>query len=102
MTIKTLTKAEGLITLVLGGLLDGAACPDFQAAVDAALAQEPSAIELDCTALEFVSSKALRILFTLHKTAAAKGTKLKFLHPADNLMEVFGLTGFDKIFAIER
>ncbi len=56
---------------------------------------------IDCTDLNFISSSGLRLLLRLRKATAAKGLSITLLHVDANIMEVLGVTHFDKMFNIK-
>ncbi|MGA0840795.1 MAG: STAS domain-containing protein [Pseudomonadales bacterium] len=85
------------------GRLDFGAAAGFQEDVDRALAgdgSKPSAVIIDCAALEYVSSAGLRVF--LVGARASKSSDIAFL--VCNLMpsvrEVFGVSGFDRIIPV--
>ena len=58
-------------------------------------------IELDLKDLDYISSAGLRTILVIHKQMAAKRGSLVVLHPKDEVMEVFDMTGFSSFLNIE-
>ena len=58
-------------------------------------------IELDLKELDYISSAGLRTILVLHKQMTAKKGSLVVLHPKDEVMEVFDMTGFSSFLNIE-
>ena len=57
-------------------------------------------IVIDCTGLEYIASSGLRILLSILKGAKAADSKVTLSHVNDDILNVFRLTGFDKLFEI--
>lgn len=60
-----------------------------------------TAVTLDFTELEYISSAGLRVLLTGHKKMAGKGGKLLVRGANEEVREVFTITGFDELIALE-
>ena len=95
-TNLTDTKA----TIAVEGKLTVATSPSLEEAVH----QVPESIanfDIDLTELEYISSAGLRVLVSTQKLAGKRGGAMRLLHPTDDVMEVFEMTGFDKILTFE-
>lgn len=57
-------------------------------------------IEMDCSALDYISSSGLRLFFTLHKSVNERNGSLVFTNLQDTVRRVFVMTGFSKIMNI--
>lgn len=97
----TKTIQNGTIVLSPVGCLDTAAAADFDAALEAALAESKS-IRLDFSGLEFISSAALRSIVAARRklTGAGGAITLKSLPPV--VREVFEMTGLLNVFTVEE
>lgn len=84
-------------TLSLGGRLDTLTAPEFEAAVQGI--SDAQSLEIDCAALEYISSAGLRVLLTAHKAFAKKGG-MAVLNVGDTIMDIFEVTGFKDILSI--
>jgi len=98
MTIeKKINGSEAV--LGIAGRLDTTTAPQLEEVI----ANELNGVEalvLDMQALEYVSSAGLRVILKAQKMMAAKGG-MKLVHVNETIMEVFDITGFTDILAIE-
>ena len=98
LSINKNTEGKNL-TLALEGRLDTTTAPELEAVVknDLTDAQE---LVFDFADLEYVSSAGLRVLLLAQKTMKKKGGMV-VRNASKDVMEVFKVTGFAKIFKIE-
>ena len=85
------------VTLKLAGCLDTAATPQFNEAIDAT--DGCSGLVLDLSALEFISSSALRTLVATKKKRGA-AFPIALVGMNEVVREVFDVTGLDEVFEI--
>lgn len=98
MTINK--NVNGTVTMLeIIGRLDTTTAPELEAAVDNCLADAQELV-LDFHGLEYISSAGLRVLLKAQKSMAQKGN-MKILNVNETIMEVFEITGFSDILAIE-
>lgn len=57
-------------------------------------------LRLDMTKLQFISSAGLRIMFKAHQVLG-KDAKIVVVKPSAEVLDVFSITGFDKMLTIE-
>jgi anti-sigma B factor antagonist len=62
--------------------------------------EHPYKVLLNFDKVDYLSSEALRVFLKLHKKIAASGGILKLCHVAPEILEIFKITGLDKLFAI--
>lgn len=93
----TRTETDGAVTLKVVGCLDTAATPQFAAAIDAT--SGCTALALDFSEVDFVSSSALRTLVAMKKTRGA-AFPVALLGLNEVVREVFDVTGLDEVFDI--
>ena len=88
-----ITEKDGQVVLAVEGELDTDTCSQFKEAIMPLIEQAPKALEVDMQALEYISSKALRILISLQQAVVnGKGTfQVTNVQPA--VREVFDMTG---------
>ena len=88
-----ITEKDGQVVLAVEGELDTDTCSQFKEAIMPLIDQAPKALEVDMQALEYISSKALRILISLQQAVVnGKGTfQVTNVQPA--VREVFDMTG---------
>lgn len=85
------------VTLKLAGCLDTAATPQFNEAIEAT--DGCSGLVLDLSALEFISSSALRTLVATKKKRGA-AFPIALVGMNEVVREVFDVTGLDEVFEI--
>ncbi len=86
---------DGII--VISGRLDAAQAPTAQALLD----QVEGTVTLDCRGLEYISSAGLGVLLKTQKRLMAGGGKLRLAGVSRHLQDIFGYSGFDRLFEIE-
>lgn len=96
-----ITESEDKIVVVLEGELDTAHALEVEQAMQPLHEVSGKDIIIECTSLEYIASSGLRILLGLLKSAKAKGNKVVLKNMNDEIKDVFKMTGFIDIFAIE-
>ena len=97
----TITKNQNGtdLALALEGRLDTMTAPELEQELNQSLDGVES-LTLECKKLDYISSAGLRVLFSAHKIMSKRsGLKLKNVN--EIVKEVFDVTGFTEIFAIE-
>lgn len=98
MTInKTLNGTE--LTVALEGRLDTTTAPLLEGELKASM-DGISALVLDFTALEYISSAGLRVLLSAQKVMNKQG-RMVIRGANETILEVFEVTGFSDILTIE-
>ena len=94
-------KEEGSVTTIaLDGRLDTTTSPQLEECVNDLYEKGVKDIVVDMSACDFVSSAGLRVIVAMQKRAAAGGS-LVFKGVVPEVMDVFEMTGFNKILTIE-
>jgi anti-anti-sigma factor len=83
-------------TVLIGGRLDAAKAEQAQAFLD----QVEGQCSLDLANLEYVSSAGLGVLLKTHKRLMGAGNGLKLINVNKHIVDIFGYSGFDKLFEI--
>ncbi len=96
----TITPKENNVLVTLEGRLDTANAVEAEKSLAPLKEMADKEIELDCTALEYISSSGLRLFLGLRKEVDAKGGKLIVKHINESIRNVFTITGFFKLFDI--
>lgn len=94
------TLEGGTLTVRPQGRIDTLTAPDFEAAVRALLPDADSLV-IDLTGVDYVSSAGLRAMLVLHKSAGADKKGMQVTHVSPAVMDVFAMTGFDKVLDIQ-
>ena len=93
------TVEGSTLNISLGGRLDTTTAPQLKAELEQSIdgVQE---MNLDFTALEYLSSAGLRVILSAQKVMNRQG-KMVIRHVNETIMEVFEVTGFVDILTIE-
>ena len=98
MTINK-TQNGNELTIALEGRLDTATAPELEAELNKSL-DGAAALVFDFGKLEYISSAGLRVLLSAQKIMDRRGA-MKLRGVNDTIMEIFEVTGFTDILAIE-
>ncbi|MFC9439661.1 STAS domain-containing protein [Nocardia sp. NPDC057030] len=85
--------------LSLNGEIDMASAPQFQAAVDDALRDQPSTLVIDLSRVEFFGSAGLSVLLVAAETLPAGQVRVVASPPVRRPIEV---TGLDKLLSVHN
>lgn len=93
------TVEGSTLNISLGGRLDTTTAPQLKAELEQSIdgVQE---LNLDFTALEYLSSAGLRVILSAQKVMNRQG-KMVIRHVNETIMDVFEVTGFVDILTIE-
>lgn len=94
----TVINENGKVLVKVQGMIDTSTAEQFLAEMTPVMQKENAEIVLDCTELEYISSKGLRVLLTMQQEIVKNGGTLQVTNVDDSILEIFHLTGFDKIF----
>ncbi len=97
----TITKKQNgtELEIALEGRLDTVTAPELENELKSSL-DGVTALTLDFSKLEYISSAGLRVLLSAYKLLYGKGT-MKITNINDIVKEVFDVTGFSDILNIE-
>ncbi len=95
----TKTQNGTELTIALEGRLDTTTAPELEQALKQDL-EGATALTLDFSRLDYISSAGLRVLLSAHKAMSRKGG-MKVTHVNEIVNEVFEVTGFSDILTIE-
>ena len=96
----TVTQDDSKELLSIEGRLDTLTAPELKEVADKLEEQGVKDIELDLADCEFISSAGLRVIAQMLKHTADGGS-LVVRNVQSDVMDVFEMTGFDKILTIE-
>ena len=91
-------EIDGNMVAFLAGILDTAAAPETEKAMNPLNDVEGKDIIIDCTDLEYISSAGLRIFLGILQNAEDKGGHVYIKGINDEVRGVFAITGFSNIF----
>ena len=95
----TKTADDAALTVALEGRLDTTTAPQLEGEMKEAL-NGVTALTLDLSALDYISSAGLRVLLSMQKQMNRQG-EMKITHANEAVMEIFEVTGFSDILTIE-
>ena len=98
MTIE-MKKNAAETTIQIIGRLDTITAPSLDKTIQENMGDTKNLV-LDMKSLEYISSAGLRVLLSAQKKMQKIGS-MKVIHVCPAVMEVFEMTGFADIFAIE-
>lgn len=90
---------ESKMTLRLKGRLETSTAPKLEEVVENEL-NEITQLTVNMAQVEYVSSAGLRVLLAAEKKMKAKGGTLTVEEAVPAVMDVFKITGFDKILTL--
>ena len=91
-------EIDGNVIAFLAGILDTAAAPETEKAMNPLNDVEGMDIIIDCTDLEYISSAGLRIFLGILQNAEDKDGHVYIRGINDEVRSVFTITGFSNIF----
>lgn len=99
MIITTVGKTDDTMTLKLCGRLDANTAATTEERLKKILSPELKHLILDLSELSYISSAGLRSLLVIHVDMSKVGDMV-VMHPSDEVMYIFRLTGFTDILTI--
>ena len=99
--MEIIVREEGKPTVIaLAGRLDTNTSPQLEQFTEELYEKGVHDIVVDMAACEFVSSAGLRVIVAMQKRAVTEGS-LVFRNVQPDVMDVFNMTGFNKILTVE-
>ena len=98
MDIKKKEENE-ILTLLVEGRIDTITAPEFQKQLLNAIEQAQKII-IDLAQVSYISSAGLRSFLIGQKTVNAQKKTMELIHVAEEIMEVFRMTGFSNVLTI--
>ena len=99
MDINATKEGNILISKPLGRL-DGTNSRDFEENLKSQLNDDVNNLIIDLEDLVYISSAGLRAILLLAKALNSKGQKLVLCSLSEQIMEVFEISGFNKVISI--
>ena len=100
MQIKTNNDGRKA-TFFLEGKLTVQTAPDLSSALEE-LGEGVNDLVIDLAKTEYIASAGLRVLVTADKMMSGRKGSLHLVHPNDEVVEIFEMTGLSDVFEIER
>jgi anti-anti-sigma factor len=99
MKISTKSIAQGTL-VAIDGRIDTTNYNEFEQAVNQLFEEKVTAIYLDCSKLNYISSSGLRVFLTIQKKMMGTGGKFLLFAMQPTIKEIFDISGFSTIFNI--
>lgn len=96
---KEINETQTILKVI--GRIDTTNANEFDSTVQNEI-KEGTNLVLDLKGLEYISSAGLRVLLSTHKALTKVNGKLIIRNVNSDVMEVFDITGFSSILAIEE
>lgn len=100
MQIRTNNDGRKAI-IFLEGKLTVQTAPDLSSALEE-LGEGVDDLVIDLAKTEYIASAGLRVLVTADKMMSGRKGSLRLVHPNDDVVEIFEMTGLSDVFEIER
>ena len=98
----TQERNDNNIIVHINGRIDTTSSLQFEEQIKNVFEEADHNIELDCKEMSYISSSGLRLFLTLLKQVKSQGGALKLTHLRSEIMEIFRMTGFSKLFVFEE
>ena len=93
-------EENGIVNLSISGRLDAVSAVEADKEFNSVLDSGKTKLLIDLAELEYISSAGLRVLLVVAKRIQQKGGKVVLCKLAENVKEVFEISGFSSIFKI--
>lgn len=98
--VKT-ERRDDVLSMWVGGRLDGSNAEAFEADVEAAILASDRALVMDLANLAYVSSAGLRAILLTAKTLWDQEAEFVICSVPGSVLEVLEISGFDKLITIQ-
>jgi len=93
-------KKDGAVSIVtIEGAVDGKTAPEAQGKITPLL-QPNSAVILDMSKVNYMSSAGLRTLLLVYRQSSAQNSRLALVGVSEEVKDVMSMTGFLKFFTL--
>ncbi len=100
MLDSTVIDDLGLKWIILKGRIDSITAPDIQAQVKELIAQGERILVANLEDVNYMSSAGLRVLVSSQQQLKKAGGEIILYRASENILELFRMSSFDKIFKI--
>lgn len=97
--MKTIVEEKnGVVVVSVQGELDTDTSAQFQRDIEPLMERKDTKVEMDLSKLEYMSSKALRIIVAFQQAVMRNGGSFSITKVTDTVQEVFDMTGLSASF----
>lgn len=91
---------QGVVIISVKGELDASSALVFDNAVEAVVAQRPTSILIDCSALEYVSSPGIGVFISRHGECEDKKIRFALCNVSSKISNVLKILGLDQVLKV--
>lgn len=102
MTINIIKNDADEALIEFGGELDTVAAQGLADELQSVMSDGGKCITIDFSKLEYISSAGMRVLLLLNKNATESGGSVCIVGMSEDILQIFQLVGFDKVFSINQ
>lgn len=100
MTVNIIENSENRAIIEFKGELDTVAAQTLTETLAPVMNDAGKQITIDFSGLEYISSAGMRVLLQLNKMANEKDGSVTIIGMSEDILQIFQLVGFDKVFTI--
>lgn len=93
-------ELDGKTVVTVTGELDTLSSEEFQKALSPLMGKEGLQVELDMAGVDYIASKALRVILALAQSIMPKGGKVTAVNLTPAVRMVFDMSGFSSMFLV--
>lgn len=96
----TAERWNGILTIAVGGRLDGYAAEEVKRGIAGALRDDDRSVVVDLAGLAYLSSAGIRVFLGLQKELKGRGGGLAICNVGEYPLQVLAMAGFDRVFTL--
>ncbi|WP_342676576.1 STAS domain-containing protein [Methanofollis sp. UBA420] len=96
----TAERCDGILTLEVGGRLDGYAAEEVKRGIAGVLRDDDRSVVIDLAGLAYLSSAGIRVFLGLQKELKGRGGGLAICNVGEYPLQVLAMAGFDRVFTL--
>ncbi len=100
--IEPLDHQPDSLVIKVEGVVDSTTLEDFFRAIAGVFSGDTKNLLLDLSGMSFISSGGLSVISDVYKKAHALGGKVFIVGASEQVRELFGVVGFERIFPFYR
>ena len=100
ITLSTSTGEDGVVTVTVVGEVDTFTAPVLRSSLDTQLEQQPEALVIDLSGVQFLGSAGLAVLVETQKSARSRDVDLRLIATTRAVTRPLEVTGLIDLFTI--
>ena len=93
-------ELDGKTVVTVTGELDTLSSEEFQKALSPLMGKEGLLVELDMAGVDYIASKALRVILAMAQSIMPKGGRVTAVNLTPAVRMVFDMSGFSSMFLV--